>query len=303
MNQYIYKYTYLDSSFSEINWWFGDLVAQLYPILATQWTTAYQAPLSMGLPRQEYPNWPCAHLPSLWSALGLEAAPTLRSVSPGPLTLRTPRPLLSQSSPAPPQRSSSVQPLSRVWRFAIPWTAAHQAFLSITNSRAYSNSHPSSWWCRPTISSSVVPFSHLQSFPASGSFPIRVEQISAEISAQRSSKFQTIPLCPFPPTHEGLNKHLIGSQMVNQWKTKKRRGRRKKITPGQPWLSFLAGYEIFLSCTYYNIRMVSTRLPRCLSDKESIWPTQETWFNPWSWKMPPVTEQLSPGTTTTELVF
>ena len=36
---------------------------------------------------------------------------------------------------------------------------------------AYSNSCPSSWWCHPTISSSVVPFSsHLQSFPASGSF-------------------------------------------------------------------------------------------------------------------------------------
>ena len=35
---------------------------------------------------------------------------------------------------------------------------------------AYSNSCPSSWWCRPTTSSSVVPFSHLQSFPASGSF-------------------------------------------------------------------------------------------------------------------------------------
>ena len=36
--------------------------------------------------------------------------------------------------------------------------------------RAYSNSCPSSWWCHPTISSSVVPFSsHLQSFPASGS--------------------------------------------------------------------------------------------------------------------------------------
>ena len=33
-----------------------------------------------------------------------------------------------------------------------------------------SNSCPSSWWCHPTISSSVVPFSsHLQSFPASGS--------------------------------------------------------------------------------------------------------------------------------------
>ena len=32
---------------------------------------------------------------------------------------------------------------------------------------------PSRWWCHPTISSSVVPFfSHLQSFPASGSFPM-----------------------------------------------------------------------------------------------------------------------------------
>ena len=39
-------------------------------------------------------------------------------------------------------------------------------------SRACSNSCPLSWWCHPTISSSVVPFSsHLQSFPASGSFP------------------------------------------------------------------------------------------------------------------------------------
>ena len=33
-----------------------------------------------------------------------------------------------------------------------------------------SNSCPSSRWCHPTISSSVVPFSCLQSFPASGSF-------------------------------------------------------------------------------------------------------------------------------------
>ena len=37
--------------------------------------------------------------------------------------------------------------------------------------RAYSDSCPSSQWCHPTISSSVIPFSsHLQSFPASGSF-------------------------------------------------------------------------------------------------------------------------------------
>ena len=37
---------------------------------------------------------------------------------------------------------------------------------------ACSNSCPSSQWCHPTISSSVVPFSScLWSFPASGSFP------------------------------------------------------------------------------------------------------------------------------------
>ena len=36
--------------------------------------------------------------------------------------------------------------------------------------RAHSNSCPSSRWCHPTISSSVVPFSCFQSFPASESF-------------------------------------------------------------------------------------------------------------------------------------
>ena len=39
--------------------------------------------------------------------------------------------------------------------------------------RACSNSCPSSQWCHPTISSSVVPLSScLQSFPVSGSFPM-----------------------------------------------------------------------------------------------------------------------------------
>ena len=37
----------------------------------------------------------------------------------------------------------------------------------------YSNSCPRRRWCHPTLSSSVVPFSSsLQSFPASGSFPL-----------------------------------------------------------------------------------------------------------------------------------
>ena len=41
------------------------------------------------------------------------------------------------------------------------------------NPRVYSNSCPWSWWCHPTIPSSVIPFfSHLQSFPTTGSCPM-----------------------------------------------------------------------------------------------------------------------------------
>ena len=61
---------------------------------------------------------------------------------------------------------SSVQSLTHVQLFATPWIAARQASLSIT-------SRPSSWWCHPAISSSVVPFSSCpQSLPASESFPM-----------------------------------------------------------------------------------------------------------------------------------
>ena len=41
----------------------------------------------------------------------------------------------------------------------------------------HSNSCPSSWWCHPTISFSVVPFCCPQSCPASGSF--KMSQLSA----------------------------------------------------------------------------------------------------------------------------
>ena len=61
--------------------------------------------------------------------------------------------------------------LSHVQLFVTPWTVACQASLSIANTWSLSNLGPSSRWCHPTISSSVVPFfSCLQSLPASGSF-------------------------------------------------------------------------------------------------------------------------------------
>ena len=54
---------------------------------------------------------------------------------------------------------SSVQSPSHVWLFAIPWVAAHQASLSITNSRSLLKLMSWSRWCHLAISSSVVPFS------------------------------------------------------------------------------------------------------------------------------------------------
>ena len=68
---------------------------------------------------------------------------------------------------------SSVQCLRHVWLLATPWTIAHQASLSITNSQSLLKLCPLSQWCHPPIPSSVIPFSScLQSFPASGSFPM-----------------------------------------------------------------------------------------------------------------------------------
>ena len=65
---------------------------------------------------------------------------------------------------------SSVQSLSRVPFSETPWTAAHQAFLSITNSWSLFKVTSIESPCHPTTSSSVVPFSCLQSFSASRSF-------------------------------------------------------------------------------------------------------------------------------------
>ena len=60
---------------------------------------------------------------------------------------------------------------------------------------AYSNSCPSSWWCHPTISSSVVPFSSCpQSFPASGSFPMSQFITSGSQSIGVSASASVLPM-------------------------------------------------------------------------------------------------------------
>ena len=58
----------------------------------------------------------------------------------------------------------------------------------------YSNSCPSSQWCHPTISSSVIPFSHLQSFPASGSFQMSQLFASGGQSIGVSASTSVLPM-------------------------------------------------------------------------------------------------------------
>ena len=61
--------------------------------------------------------------------------------------------------------------------------------------RASSNSCPSSQWCPPNISSSVIPFSFcLQSFPASGSFSMSQLFASGGQSTGASASASVLPM-------------------------------------------------------------------------------------------------------------
>ena len=84
-----------------------------------------------------------------------------------------------------------------------------------------SNSCPLSWWCHPTLLSSVVPFfSHRQSFPAPGSFPMsRLFTVGGQcigVSVWRVGLFLTLTNAasaskgwgPFAP-HQNLRGDLL----------------------------------------------------------------------------------------------
>ena len=61
--------------------------------------------------------------------------------------------------------------------------------------RVYPDSRPLSWWCHATISSSIVPFSScLQSFPASGSFPMSQFFASGGQSTGVSASTSVLPM-------------------------------------------------------------------------------------------------------------
>ena len=134
-------------------------------VCVTPWTVARQAPLTMGFSRQEY-----------WSGLSFP--------SPNTNVLVTKIFQLVHFSH------------SVVSDFLGPNGLQHSRLpCPSPTPRAYSNSCPSSQWCHPTISSYVLPFSsHLQSFPASWSFPMSPFFTSGSQSIGVSCSASVLPL-------------------------------------------------------------------------------------------------------------
>ena len=90
---------------------------------------------------------------------------------------------------------SSVQSLSHVWLFGTHGLQYARPPSQSPAPGVYSNSCPLSWWCHPTISSSVILFSsHLQSFPASGSFPVSQFFASDGQSIRVSASAPVLPI-------------------------------------------------------------------------------------------------------------
>ena len=90
-------------------------------------------------------------------------------------------------------RHKVVQSLSRV-QLGSPMDCSMPASLSSAISWSLLNSCPLSQWCYPTISSSVVPISCLQSFPASGSFSVSQLFASGGQSIGVSTSASALPM-------------------------------------------------------------------------------------------------------------
>ena len=142
----------------------------------------FQVPLSMRFSRQE--DWSDCHflLQGILPTQGLHQS------------LLHCRWFFTTEPPGKPIQVSSVQLLSCVQLFATPWTAAHQASLSITNSWSLLKLM-SIESVMSSISSSVIPFSScLQSFPVSGSFPMSQFFTSGGQSIGVSASTSVLPM-------------------------------------------------------------------------------------------------------------
>ena len=112
---------------------------------------------------------------------------------------------------------------------------------------ACSSSCPLSWWCHPTISSSVIPFCCPQSFPTSGSFPMSRLFTSGGQSIIASASSLVLPMSIqswFPLGLTGLISLQSKELLRNWWCTKlilciwHLKGTRERITVTMEWFYF-----------------------------------------------------------------
>ena len=134
-------------------------IARSCPTLCDLWTVACQAPLSMRFPWQEY-----------WHHFLLQGTfPDQRS-NPHVLLWQVGSvPLSRQGSPCIGVRCCYYSVAKSCPELCDPMDCSTPGFPVFTSL----NSCPLSWWCHPTISSSVAPSSSCpQSLPVSSSFPM-----------------------------------------------------------------------------------------------------------------------------------
>ena len=164
----------------------------------TPWAVTCQAPLSTGFFKQEYwselPFPPPGYLPDPRIKPMSPASPPLAG---GFFTTEPPgKPLSTRTHTFLDSFLFSLQFSCSVVSDSV-WPHGLHARLPCPSPTpgAYSNSCPLNWWCHPTISSSVIPFSpHLHSFPASGSFPMSYFLASDSQSIGVSASTSALPM-------------------------------------------------------------------------------------------------------------
>ena len=95
-----------------------------------------------------------------------------------------------------------VQLLTLVWFFVTPWTAAHQASLSITNSQSLLKLIPLSLWCHPShplSSPSPSAFNHSLLIKLPGIWPRDQQECSDHSSAGPPAHAWNPPRPTFSP--------------------------------------------------------------------------------------------------------
>ena len=154
-------------------------------LFATLWNRVYQVTPFMGFSRQEY-----------WSGGPCLAPGDLPNPVMEPASLKSPA-LEGRFFTTSGTCQYSVQFSLSVVSHSLPPHGLQHARPPCPSPTpgVYSNSCPSSRWCNPTISSSVIPFSsHLQSFPESGCFPMSYFFTSGGQSIGISASASVLPM-------------------------------------------------------------------------------------------------------------